>query len=120
MCGDLRGPFDQPFLPRRVVDLGFKGIEHLPAVGEEQAEPVDHDPLDIAGRDAANPLATILSAAMMFRYSLDDAQTADRIEAAVDGALRTGARTADIAAPGTRTVGTVAMGDAVLEQLDAQ
>ena len=65
----------------------------------------------------ANPLATILSAAMMLRYSLDDATSADRIEAAVSKVLADGLRTADIHTEGTRKLGTQAMGDAVVAAL---
>ena len=72
---------------------------------------------DIAGKGLANPLATILSVAMMLRYSLDEPVLADRIEQAVGKVLDDGLRTPDIAAPGTRTVGTVAMGDAVVAAL---
>jgi 3-isopropylmalate dehydrogenase len=72
---------------------------------------------DIAGKGVANPLATILSAAMMLRYSLDQAAQADRIEQAVRRVLQQGLRTADIYEPGTTKVGTVAMGDAVLKAL---
>ena len=72
---------------------------------------------DIAGKDVANPLATILSAAMMLRYSLDQDGAAGRIEAAVRKVLAQGLRTADIYADGTTKVGTSAMGDAVVAAL---
>jgi 3-isopropylmalate dehydrogenase len=80
-------------------------------------EPSHGSAPDIAGKGIANPLATILSAAMMLRYSLDRAQQADRIEAAVREVLSRGLRTADIAAPGTAAIGTAAMGDAVVAAL---
>jgi 3-isopropylmalate dehydrogenase len=80
-------------------------------------EPSHGSAPDIAGKGIANPLATILSAAMMLRYSLDRAEQAERIEAAVRAVLAQGLRTADIAAPGTDTVSTVAMGDAVVAAL---
>jgi 3-isopropylmalate dehydrogenase len=80
-------------------------------------EPIHGSAPDIAGQDKANPLATILSAAMLLRYSLDQEAAAQRIEKAVARVLANGLRTADIAAPGEATVGTVAMGDAVLEAL---
>jgi 3-isopropylmalate dehydrogenase len=80
-------------------------------------EPSHGSAPDIAGKGIANPLATILSAAMMLRYSLDRAEQAERIEAAVRAVLAQGLRTADIAAPGTGTVSTVAMGDAVVAAL---
>jgi 3-isopropylmalate dehydrogenase len=68
----------------------------------------------------ANPLATILSAAMMLRYSLDQAEAAQRIEVAVQAVLAEGLRTGDIWSEGTRKVGTREMGDAVLARLKAQ
>ena len=76
-------------------------------------EPIHGSAPDIAGQGRANPCATILSAAMMLRHSLDDAAAADRIEAAVTAALLGGARTADIGG----ALSTRAMGDAVLAQL---
>ena len=80
-------------------------------------EPSHGSAPDIAGKGIANPLATILSAAMMLRYSLDRAEQADRIEAAVRQVLAQGLRTADIAMPGSTPVGTVAMGNAVIAAL---
>jgi 3-isopropylmalate dehydrogenase len=80
-------------------------------------EPIHGSAPDIAGQGKANPLATILSAAMMLRYSLDDAATADRIEAAVERTLEDGFRTGDIAEEGCKTVGTSEMGDAVAERI---
>ena len=77
-------------------------------------EPSHGSAPDIAGKGIANPLATILSAAMMLRFSLDQAQAADRIESAVKDVLASGLRTADIHAPGTKKVGTREMGDAVV------
>lgn len=69
---------------------------------------------DIAGQNIANPLAMMLSVAMMLRYSLDETAMAERIEAAVGSVLDDGWRTADIASDGMQTIGTEAMGDAVL------
>ena len=80
-------------------------------------EPIHGSAPDIAGKDLANPLATILSAAMLLRYSLDQEAAAGRIETAVRRVLAQGWRTADISEPGCRQVGTVAMGDAVLAAL---
>jgi len=77
-------------------------------------EPCHGSAPDIAGQGLANPLATILSVAMMLRYSLGEPQLADRIERAVGKVLDQGLRTADIAYPGTRQVSTREMGDAVL------
>jgi 3-isopropylmalate dehydrogenase len=80
-------------------------------------EPSHGSAPDIAGKGIANPLATILSAAMMLRFSLARPQAADRIEAAVKQVLAQGLRTADIAGAGAQPVGTRAMGDAVVAAL---
>ena len=80
-------------------------------------EPSHGSAPDIAGKGVANPLATILSAAMMLRFSLNQAQAADRIEAAVKKVLIQGLRTADIYSPGTQKVSTTQMGEAVLKAL---
>ncbi|MDB5773362.1 MAG: leuB, partial [Burkholderia sp.] len=72
---------------------------------------------DIAGKGIANPLATILSAAMMLRFSLNKADQADRVEAAVKKVLAQGLRTPDIHEEGTTRVGTTEMGDAVVRAL---
>jgi 3-isopropylmalate dehydrogenase len=83
-------------------------------------EPSHGSAPDIAGQGVANPLATILSAAMMLRFSLDQAEAADRIERAVKDVLAQGLRTADIHSEGTTRVGTKEMGDAVVARLKAQ
>jgi 3-isopropylmalate dehydrogenase len=80
-------------------------------------EPIHGSAPDIAGKGVANPLATILSAAMLLRYSLGLEEAAQTIERAVEKTLAAGYRTADIARPGEQTVGTEAMGDRVLEAL---
>lgn len=80
-------------------------------------EPSHGSAPDIAGKGLANPLATILSAAMMLRFSLDQAEAADRIETAVKKVLAQGLRTADIYSEGTAKVSTSQMGDAVLKAL---
>ncbi len=77
-------------------------------------EPSHGSAPDIAGKGIANPLATILSAAMMLRFSLNQATAADRIESAVKSVLASGLRTADIWSAGTTKVGTREMGDAVV------
>ena len=94
-------------LPSAALDAGGKGLY----------EPIHGSAPDIAGKGVANPLATILSAAMMLRYSLGQGKAADRIEAAVKKVLSEGLRTADIHTPGTRKVGTGEMGDAVAAAL---
>ena len=80
-------------------------------------EPIHGSAPDIAGKNLANPLATILSAAMMLRYSFEREDAAKRIEKAVSKVLAQGLRTADIFEAGTTKVGTVEMGDAVLKAL---
>jgi 3-isopropylmalate dehydrogenase len=80
-------------------------------------EPSHGSAPDIAGKGVANPLATILSAAMMLRFSLGQVEAADRIENAVKKVLAQGLRTPDIYSEGTTKVGTVQMGDAVVKAL---
>jgi 3-isopropylmalate dehydrogenase len=81
-------------------------------------EPVHGSAPDIAGKDQANPLASVLSLAMMLRYSFDQADEAEVLEKAVDRVLAAGFRTADIMTPGGTRVSTVAMGDALLKELE--
>lgn len=80
-------------------------------------EPIHGSAPDIAGQNVANPLATILSVAMMLRYSLNEDAAADAIEKAVEAVLDNGLRTPDIYTEGTTKVGTDAMGDAVAAAL---
>ena len=80
-------------------------------------EPVHGSAPDIAGQGVANPLATILSAAMMLRHSLGREDIASGIEAAVRHALESGARTRDVALPGEAALSTTEMTDRVLEAL---
>lgn len=78
-------------------------------------EPSHGSAPDIAGQDKANPIATILSAAMMLRYSLDLDKEADAVEAAVQKVLTEGYRTCDIMSEGCKEVGTEKMGDLIAE-----
>ncbi len=94
--------------------IGMLPSASLDERGKGLYEPIHGSAPDIAGQDKANPLATILSVAMMFRHTFGRAEVAQRIEKAVRAALERGYRTGDIAAPGQRAVGTRAMGDAVL------
>lgn len=80
-------------------------------------EPIHGSAPDIAGQDLANPLATILSVAMMLRYSLNQIQLAEKIEAAVNHVLEQDYRTQDIASDGDKIVGTSKMGDLVVDAL---
>jgi len=98
--------------------IGMLPSASLNAQSKGMYEPVHGSAPDIAGQDLANPLATILSAAMMLRYSLDAAAAADAIEQAVSAVLDQGLRTGDIAEAGVTPIGTVAMGDAVIACLN--
>ena len=80
-------------------------------------EPIHGSAPDIAGKNVANPLATILSVAMMLRYTFNKEEWAYRIEAAVKNVLAKGLRTADIHEPGTTKLSTMEMGDAVVAAL---
>ena len=97
--------------------IGMLPSASLSAGGQGLYEPSHGSAPDIAGKGVANPLATILSAAMMLRHSLNRAEQADRIEAAVKSALASGARTQDIWSKGSRQVGTSEMTDAVVAAL---
>ena len=99
--------------------IGMLPSASLNARGQGLYEPSHGSAPDIAGQGLANPLATILSAAMMLRYSLQLPEAADRIESAVGAALAQGLRTADIWSEGTTRVGTAQMGDAVAAALAA-
>jgi len=91
-------------LPSASLDANNKGLY----------EPIHGSAPDIAGKGVANPLATILSAAMMLRYSLDQTGAAERVERAVEKVLHDGWRTADIYTEGTKKASTEEMGDAVV------
>jgi len=97
--------------------IGMLPSASLDARRKGMYEPIHGSAPDIAGQDKANPLATILSLAMMFRYTFGREEIAARIEGAVRAVLRQGLRTVDIAMPGEPTVGTRAMGDAVASAL---
>lgn len=97
--------------------IGMLPSASMDADGKGLYEPVHGTAPDIAGKDVANPLAMILSAAMMLRYTVAEAGLAQRIEDAVARVLDEGLRTADIQSSGTRLVGTLEMGDAVLAAL---
>jgi len=99
--------------------IGMLPSASLNASNKGLYEPSHGSAPDIAGQGIANPLATIMSVAMMLRFSLDQAEAADRIEAAVRKVLDQGLRTADIASEGSTRVGTRQMGDAVVAALRA-
>jgi 3-isopropylmalate dehydrogenase len=107
--------------------VGSMGLLPSASVGAEQNslgyprglyEPIHGSAPDIAGHDTANPLAMILSAALLLRYSLGQSSAADVIEAAVTEVIAAGYRTPDIAQPGSHVVGCRAMGAAVAERLE--
>ena len=97
--------------------IGMLPSASLNASNQGLYEPSHGSAPDIAGQGIANPLATILSAAMMLRFSLNQPQAADRIESAVKAVLAQGLRTADIYSAGTTKASTREMGDAVVKAL---
>jgi len=97
--------------------IGMLGSASLNEKGQGMYEPIHGSAPDIAGEGVANPLATILSTAMMLRYSLNEEAMADRIEAAVNKVLDQGLRTPDIMSDGMTEVNCEAMGDAVVAAL---
>ncbi len=97
--------------------IGMLPSASLDASGKGMYEPIHGSAPDIAGKNLANPLATILSVAMMLRYTLDAPEMAERIEQAVNRVLDEGKRTADIYTDGTTRVSTSEMGDAVVAAL---
>jgi len=99
--------------------IGMLPSASLGADGPGLFEPVHGSAPDIAGQDKANPLAQVLSAAMMLRYGLNQPQAADKIEQAVAKVLENGDRTGDIFSPGTRLVGCRQMGDILLQILES-
>jgi 3-isopropylmalate dehydrogenase len=99
--------------------IGMLPSASLDSKGKGMYEPIHGSAPDIAGKGVANPLATILSVAMMLRYSLDEAQLAGRIDKAVGRVLDKGLRTPDIISEGMQEVGTREMGDAVVAALRA-
>lgn len=113
VTGNLFGDILSDQASMCVGSIGMLASASLDANGKGLYEPIHGSAPDIAGQGKANPLATILSAAMMLRFSLGQAEAADRIEAAVAKALAGGARSADLGG----TMSTSAMGDAVLAAL---
>ena len=97
--------------------LGLLPSASLGDSGPGLYEPIHGSAPDIAGRGIANPLATILAAAMLLRHSLNDATAAAQIEHAVESVLQAGHRTKDIAAPGASALSTTEMGQRVLQAL---
>ncbi|HSD96206.1 MAG TPA: 3-isopropylmalate dehydrogenase, partial [Sulfuricaulis sp.] len=98
--------------------IGMLPSASLDAANKGMYEPIHGSAPDIAGKGIANPLATILSVAMMLRYTLNEPSLADRIERAVSKVLDQGLRTGDIHTEGTKKVGTAEMGNAVVAALE--
>lgn len=119
VTGNLFGDILSDCAAMLTGSIGMLPSAALDEQGKGMYEPVHGSAPDIAGGDTANPLATILSLAMMLRYSLDQAGLAERVESAVRGVLAEGYRTADIHTAGTRRVGTREMGDAITAVLRA-
>ncbi len=113
MCGDILSDCAAML----TGSIGMLPSASLDENGKGMYEPIHGSAPDIAGKGVANPLATILSVAMMLRYSLDNAGMADKIEQAVDQVLDQGLRTPDIMSDGCKEVGTEEMGDAVIAAL---
>ena len=97
--------------------IGMLPSASLGASGPGVFEPVHGSAPDIAGQDKANPIAQVLSAAMMLKYGLDEPEAADRIEQAVMTVLDEGYRTGDIMSPGMKAVGCQAMGETLLQAI---
>jgi 3-isopropylmalate dehydrogenase len=97
--------------------IGMLPSASLDSANKGMYEPIHGSAPDIAGQGIANPLATILSVAMLLRYTLNEPALAERIEKAVSRVLDQGLRTGDIYTDGMRKVGTVQMGDAVVAAL---
>ena len=97
--------------------VGGLGVVPGANIGDEDAifEAVHGSAPDIAGKGIANPVAQVLSASMMLRYSLGASEAATAIDNAVEGVLDAGIRTPDIASPGMPTVGTAEMGSAIAD-----
>ena len=117
VTGNLFGDILSDCASQLTGSIGMLPSASLNAAGQGMYEPIHGSAPDIAGLGVANPLATLLSVAMMLRYSLAAPGVADRIEAAVSRVLDAGLRTADIMSAGMRRVGTLEMGEAVVAAL---
>jgi 3-isopropylmalate dehydrogenase len=120
VTGNLFGDILSDEAAMLTVSIGMLPSASLDKNNKGLYEPSHGSAPDIAGKGIANPLATILSAAMMLRYSLAMPLEADRIEAAVQKVLSQGLRTADIFTEGTKKVSTIEMGDSVVAALSKQ
>jgi len=117
LTGNLFGDILSDEASMLTGSIGMLPSASLDEAGKGLYEPIHGSAPDIAGKGIANPLATILSAAMMLRYSFSSEAGAARIEQAVARVLRSGARTADLGGGAQAPVGTRAMGDLVISEL---
>jgi 3-isopropylmalate dehydrogenase len=120
VTGNLFGDILSDAAAMLTGSIGMLPSASLGASGPGVFEPVHGSAPDIAGQDKANPLAQVLSAAMMLRYGLNQPQAADRIEQAVATVLAQGYRTGDIFSPGKKAVGCQGMGEAILAAVSEQ
>jgi 3-isopropylmalate dehydrogenase len=117
LCGNMFGDILSDETAMLTGSMGLLPSASLNESGFGLYEPAGGSAPDIAGKGIANPIAQILSAALLLRYSFQENAAAQAIEDAVTAAINKGVRTADIASKGEATVGTVGMGDAVLKAL---
>ncbi len=117
VTGNLFGDILSDCAAMLTGSIGMLPSASLDAHGKGLYKPIHGSAPDIAGKGTANPLATILSVAMLLRYSLNQPELAERVENAVSRVLDQGLRTVDITATGMTAVGTQAMGDAVVAAL---
>ena len=120
VTGNLFGDILSDAAAMLTGSIGMLPSASLNAKGMGMYEPIHGSAPDIAGKNIANPLATIMSVSMMLRYSLDNTELADKIDAAVENVLQQGYRTADIFVEGMQLVGTKEMGDAVSAALQGR
>jgi len=117
LCGNLFGDILSDECAMLTGSLGLLPSASINETHFGLYEPAGGSAPDIAGKGIANPIAQILSAAMMLRISLGAATAADAVEKAVADAIAEGVRTADIALPGQTVIGTAAMGDAIVDRI---
>jgi 3-isopropylmalate dehydrogenase len=120
VTGNLFGDILSDAAAMLTGSIGMLPSASLGADGPGVFEPVHGSAPDIAGQDKANPLAQVLSAAMMLRYGLDEPEAASKIEEAVIAILDRGYRTGDIMSPGMKSVGCRQMGEVLIEVLESR
>ena len=118
LTGNLFGDILSDEAAMLTGSIGMLPSASLGSEGPGLFEPVHGSAPDIAGQDKANPMAMVLSAAMMLRIGLKESEAASALEAAVDHVLAQGFRTGDLMAEGCTSLGCKAMGDALLKALD--